>query len=809
MSLRSGSSSPAQEDALQKLSQRIGAAVDSTGTDLSNRFLPNLARNEILCHESLLELFEELFDANASEAERAELETYVEKTLQHPSRISILALFLYDNQRTACLELFKQWLSGTSHLPSDHDLPLPQDKAYALCSDADSRYILDHQAVFKALVIKEGLHQELPFLKCRLPFVGQLKPINEGASGAVYEVTIAAGHWQYDKFGTDETTAQDHTLAVKVFEKRTSVSAESATQDFENERDFLLQLKEANNSNKMIVLDLGSIVEKDDQGEPIYYMFFPLAVCNLDEFLKGEEFREQVAAKSIVISKAVDLLGALNFLHTVFKSLHLDIKPDNILVFKDSKVDGGFSWKFADFNLSMNKIKKPASERHLERSIDPSDESTVPSKRAVGIYQAPEIQRRDESKASAESDVWSMGCILLKLLAFLFGDGTPGVEELENRLDVNMRDQGMKRKSFYVTPAMHEWPDAPQSVSYLGNLGSARGSIEGSMLDAAAEKVEAAVHPLVMKWSKVLYDNVQRSDPAENRESQPLKIALEIIFKDVLSIDRGSRIKAEKLEKSFRKVRDALKQLERPEKPGSDQPESPTTEQTTVGSIGEQPNHRTTMVSHQSEPRSVSPRGSASDDIPSSHNSGAMGMSDVTLQTVPPTQQVPESDSTVHSELCSAISDRLNERLHELLQNPGTNPNTLCLKCEEYPIHIALRRNRRNRQALKTLLDPQFTIDTNIESPSSLQRPIEIACEGSGDYQALQLLFKNCKTPVEMTEELYKACKEGCNQNVKRLLEKKYQNLKNSPPRRYQSSDTGSDISAGSHSSSSLFSRFH
>ncbi|KAI9660942.1 MAG: hypothetical protein M1821_009269 [Bathelium mastoideum] len=808
MSLRSGSSSPAQEDALQKLSQRIGAAVDNTGTDLSNRFLPILVLNEILCHESLLELFEELFDANAPEAERAELETYAEKTLQHPSRISILALFLYDNQRTACLELFKQWLSDTScglNFPSDDDLPLSQDKADALFSGADSRYILDHQAVFKPFTIHEGLHQELPFLKCRLPFVGQLKPINEGASGAVYEVTIAAGHWQYDKFGTDEITAQDHTLAVKVFEKRTSVSAESATQDFENERDFLAQLKEANNSNKMIVLDLGSIVEKDDQGEPIYYMFFPLAVCNLDEFLKGEEFRGQVAAKSIVISKAVDLLEALDFLHTVFKSLHLDIKPDNILVFTNSNVDGGFSWKFADFNLSMNKIKKPASDRHLERSIDPSDESTVPSKRAVGIYQAPEIQRRDESKASEGSDVWSMGCILLKLLAFLFGDGPPGVEELENKLDVNMRDQGMKRKSFYVTPAMHEWPDAPQSLSYLGDLGSARGSIEGSMPDAAAEKMEAAVHPLVIKWSEVVYDNAQLSDPAKNRESQPLKTALEIIFKEVLSIDRESRIKAKKLEKSFSKVRDDFQHLERPEESGSDQPDSPTTEQTTVGSIDEQLNHRTTAVSRQSESESASPRGSASDDVPSSHNSGAMGMSDVTPQPVPPIKEASGSDSTVHSELCSVISNGLNERLCELLQNPSTDPNALCLGCKEYPIHIALRGDH---QALRALLTSDFTIDTNIESPSSFQTPVEIACERSGDYQALQLLFNYRKTPVGMSEELYKACKEGCSQNVKSLLQKKYQSLKNSPPRRYQSSDTGSDKSAGSHSSSSFLPRF-
>jgi serine/threonine protein kinase len=131
---------------------------------------------------------------------------------------------------------------------------------------------------------------------------------------------------------------------------------------------------------------------------------------------------------------------------------HLDLKPRNILVVieKDESTNEFVQrWKLSDFNMSKAKARHHAADtKSLQRSwtlpekiydfnelfqrrrpnvSDPSMTMPTANPRGDGTYSAPEA-RNPGGKVQAESDTWSLGCVLCVVFSYL-DSGAKGVEE--------------------------------------------------------------------------------------------------------------------------------------------------------------------------------------------------------------------------------------------------------------------------------------------------------------------------------------------------------------------------------------------
>lgn len=106
-----------------------------------------------------------------------------------------------------------------------------------------------------------------------------------------------------------------------------------------------------------------------------YSLFFDLAKCNLWEYyMEDADTLKSLEDKQIVFSQSIGLAGALAYLHhdlylassnEQLQCYHLDLKPQNILVFETS---GKQIWKISDFGMSQIKHipgNRSGSEAHV------------------------------------------------------------------------------------------------------------------------------------------------------------------------------------------------------------------------------------------------------------------------------------------------------------------------------------------------------------------------------------------------------------------------------------------------------------
>jgi serine/threonine protein kinase len=550
------------ETTLGRLAKEIRAAVLTThASDTGKKFLPNAALLEILNDESLLNLFAELCakrvlqPQNDAAGERADSvvghdtpKKLVTKVRSAPSRVCLLALFLYD-ERGRCLDLLMNWLSAppSANFPSDEDLPFDRERAQQVFNEKDVEHVLDYQANFVPFIIRENDHHNLNVKRSRFPFRGEKTKLGEGISGVVYKVTIAAGHYEYARHNGYRLEDEDYAVAMKVFHATSDDPAESAREDYDVEKEFLEQLKREKKLHKMILLHLGSIDEVDGARVLSRSLFFELALCNLDQFFKSEQYKQQYEDKgSVLIAKAIDLLDALDFLHKTFQSLHMDLKPDNILVFNNSERENDINWKLSDFSLSQKKlIRSPVGSYALSNAG--SKRSTIIAARDASLYQAPEIQTGGVSSASEGSDIWSMGCLILTLLAFIRLDGIEQVQTLERVLHVYTIDSKLDRRLFYVTNGMRQWRNQTCESLEL-DLKIEKASIQGN--------VEAMLHPELIAWIDHLH-----STQVTDAEQKGFGLAAKIILQHVLVIDRRKRASASDFRDRLQEVHDIYESL--------------------------------------------------------------------------------------------------------------------------------------------------------------------------------------------------------------------------------------------------------
>ncbi|OWY51809.1 hypothetical protein AA0114_g7935 [Alternaria tenuissima] len=754
-----------RETAVQELTRRVCQAIDDTTAGFDNEndanahcFLPRTELADIFDRWSLQRLIRELIVVRASSGSAsadeesdgdgillANLEStinrYVQRTIGRPPRLALLALFLYDG-RPSLHALFMRWL-GLPDFPSDNDLPLDDGMLEANGFPADChRSILNSQNIFRPVLIRQDLHQEFRDWD-RLPYISKPKPIKDGSSGSVYSVEIARGHWEINNLDRYIPGNPDAPLpvAIKVFKDVSwGRSREEATEDFRVERKILDQIRVSKIKHEMVMLDLGSITILDGANQPVSHsLMFKLATFSLAEFLKDERRHAKYSTRSVLFSKLVDVTEALAYLHDHLDILHLDIKPDNILVFEkgtshqDNEDGAGdeLVWKLSDFGLARKKnddarmgLRGRDAGRHESKSSD------VSAVRHAGLYQAPEVQERESSGVGGRSDVWSMGCVTLMVLAFM----TRGVAEVENlwsKLPVDFQQQGGRQRLFYDRSDSYLWEEGRGfKYKYMPDFAPDIGDIPGT-----SGPLQAAVHPLVISWSNTLHGSYM--DPVEK---DLVKDILGVIFRRVLLIDRSRRIKATPLAGEMADFHERWRLFEQGmEHPGRIRN---TPHPTGAGNLG-------VTLKADPEPPEVEKK----IVVPSKQPIGPL------LETPLP-----------HSNLCRAIigNDYSNVR-NELAGDDGVELlKKECASCNVYPIHKALRN--RAYKSLQALVEKSDPVVTKLACPESGgQTAVELASQDSGDSKALEI-FLDYHAIFNVTKEFYDERERDLNDESRAFL---------------------------------------
>ncbi|KAL4956045.1 ankyrin repeat-containing domain protein [Aspergillus filifer] len=257
----------------------------------------------------------------------------------------------------------------------------------------------------------------------RLPFV-EGGTIGEGAYGSVTRQYVAARHLRPD--GGDFNQEQE-VIACKTFKSHNDFRKEKA--NLERLREQLG--KEDQNSRIMPFFTTITIANE-------FNLFFQCTDTDLERFLRDSS---QGIAPRDLIKESRALAGALRFLHQDMDPqllfCHMDLKPANILVsFKDASLGKVGKWIISDFGISI--ITAAEEARPLDASKG-TFRYPFAFNNGAGTYQAPEILTGSFGR---KSDVWSLGCILVRVLAFGL-DGARGLRELDERRAKEVDDQSM------------------------------------------------------------------------------------------------------------------------------------------------------------------------------------------------------------------------------------------------------------------------------------------------------------------------------------------------------------------------------
>ncbi|CAI9637744.1 hypothetical protein GT037_008730 [Alternaria burnsii] len=753
----STSSSQPRDTQQQHLSGRISASIKSTIVGVPDsetqicRFLPKGDLTTILSEQALRTYLKELLSESTDEVVENALHRIIgDPECNEPSRRALLALFLY-HQRSGLLHHFKDWLLAPQHdFPSDEWLPFDQDRLdRTTLPPRCHEYIKDYQYIFIPSTIREDMHQTF-HSKERLPYIGPPLASIDGSSGTVFTRKVAPGHWEEKRkngsYAPADTT-KPTVLAFKVFSG--GHTGQEAETNFEIERNMLEDLRNGNYKHKMILLDSGSFVIRDETRIIQHCLIFERATCTLEEFLTDEKRGLKSWTSSLLLTNLVGLVQALACLHDNLDTLHLDIKPDNILVFDRPPIqledgtlqEAKFEWKISDFGLARKRHAKERTGPLYDRNRSASQSASLYATRPAGRFQAPEVQRRGSSKASRGSDVWSMGCVILMVLGFLV-DTPSRVLRLLNSLQLEIVEGGVTDNLFYVTSDTYEWRSVMIKELYRFDYLDEPDPVIGIIPEA--RQMEAAVHPEVVKWSNQLFRW------CNDKPEQPiLKDALGIVFLRVLLIEKSQRIGAFYLSKRLADVRDRWKEIEAPSEPQNEHPEPRS-----LHSLEPDDDNGVTTPPHGSDNQGGSP-------VPS------------------PIVEEPQPVALDHSRLCSAITQTgsaspkgFRQVIKEELIRDISQVREPCplLSCQSHPINVAIRH--KSYDALEELLIKANSGDLIIPCSGCGDRtPLEEACERPGDPKALKY-FKLYKSEFGVTREFYDGHKSNMTKPAKEALRK-------------------------------------
>lgn len=422
---------------------------------------------------------------------------------------SFLAVLIYARGDISATRTFVQKLVAPEIWPlpgSGNDL-LPAkrewlEKFFGVEDFVTAQVFFTQQASFCTVVLRK--RQEVvvhdPETRC-LPYLEE-RQLAQGSFGTVFKVKIAKGHFVDPS--TEPEMSNNGPMDVARKDYRITASARADARD---ERDVMESILGMSRSCENILENFGSVQIGDT-----YSLFMPLAICDLKMYMTSQDFHPMspstTEAKADLIRCAEGLADGLKFLHSEMDGIvcyHMDLKPDNILIFRDrTRGNDREIWKLSDFGMARVKIRRPrgqlrGGERDFDRlfirrkkTIEPSLSLTL-NRRGEGTYLAPESISATRSM-NTESDVWSLGCVISVLFAYLEG-GSKGIQDYSDARACHRDAQGYDRffvRGHFTNPQMNSAVHSTHKklVSQANDRGGpAEGAAVKSMLDYLEKNV--------------------------------------------------------------------------------------------------------------------------------------------------------------------------------------------------------------------------------------------------------------------------------------------------------------------------------
>ena len=289
---------------------------------------------------------------------------------------------------------------------------------------------------------------------------------------------------------------------------------------------------------------LRTSITKHDHILPIYAVYTykdtlniisELADDDLEVFLTGDHYDAIFSAPQCLaklLSETCNLAHALAFLHERLRETdknhilcHMDFHTRNILV-KDTAKD--FKFVISDFGLS--KVQRDPRDRQTPLNLQ--EVTKTNARRRPGTFLAPEVRTGSPSPVGRKSDVWSLACIVIRIL-------TRGVlgREVLNEFD-QCRVDASKNKS--------------KDYFYSRTL-------EGDCV--INEAVEIWLSSLFSKSGPFVRNFVSELRPGSDDDVTAILENLSITLRDALSVAEERRIDASEFSSRLDRIREQVAQL--------------------------------------------------------------------------------------------------------------------------------------------------------------------------------------------------------------------------------------------------------
>ncbi|KAI0964734.1 kinase-like domain-containing protein [Xylaria arbuscula] len=306
------------------------------------------------------------------------------------------------------------------------------------------QHFFDVRPWFTALILKEGKDMNLEGIQ-GLPLIGNELELGSGMNGVVKGYDIAPGHL----LTKNGSSAPETLVAVKTLHRT----------DAETEIRILRALRERLHDRDIQICACIMTVKEGDQVHSLSRRARGGNLRRKLEELQGQGFDRRSFIASMQQMKGI--VGAIEFLHNTESNgpntcyCHMDIKPDNILVFKESPGSTEERWQLIDFGITTISDMGETSTRGGARDESNSRHITITVGTAINAiasrYQPPEIIDNMKKLDLGESgnymgrgsDIWSFACVFAEVVAANLGE----LNKLQS--DINRFYEENEGLSFY------------------------------------------------------------------------------------------------------------------------------------------------------------------------------------------------------------------------------------------------------------------------------------------------------------------------------------------------------------------------